>query len=294
MKAPDLTIVEDAGVRAWTGSIEPLRSGCGSTPHLAFSIVDLAHAKDRTALFAALDKSLALPDHFGHNWDALADVLEDRDWLGKRGRVIAFTGSAAYRREHPTDWSTLEDILGEAAEFWKERTSRSGSSLRNPRSTPSLQVPRYKIPVSTLVVVYTPVLDVLLIERADYPEHWQSVTGSQEPGETLAQTATRELREETGIDADAYGGVVDWHMRNVFEIFSNGRAAIRPVPRTTPSTCSGSRARTRARDARAARAPAARVAAVARGGGPLLFMDQPRGDRGTACVRDAAHIEDNA
>ena len=78
---------------------------------------------------------------------------------------------------------------------------------------------RYKIPVSTLVVVYTPALDVLLIERADYPEHWQSVTGSQEPGESLPQTATRELREETGIDASVYGGVEDWHMQNDFEIF---------------------------------------------------------------------------
>ena len=120
MKAPDLTNVEDAGVRAWSGSIEPLRNAASHAQH-EFSAIDLANAKDRTALFAALDKSLALPDHFGHNWDALADVLEDRDWLGKRGRVIAFTGSAAYRREHPTDWSTLEDILGEAAEFWKER-----------------------------------------------------------------------------------------------------------------------------------------------------------------------------
>jgi len=120
MKAPDLSDVEQAGVRAWPGSVEPLRSAA-SAAHLAFSTVDLTHAKDRTALFAALDKSLALPDHFGHNWDALADVLEDREWLGKHGRVIAFTGSAAYRREHPTDWSTLEDILGEAAEFWKER-----------------------------------------------------------------------------------------------------------------------------------------------------------------------------
>lgn len=82
-----------------------------------------------------------------------------------------------------------------------------------------MQATRYKIPISTLVVVYTPSLDVLLIERADFPEHWQSVTGSQEPGETLAQTATRELREETGIDASAYGGVVDWRMQNDFEIF---------------------------------------------------------------------------
>jgi len=120
MKAPDLTNVEDAGVRAWSGSVEPLRAAAAHA-QLAFSCVDVTHAKDRAALFAALDKSLALPEHFGHNWDALADVLEDRDWLGKHGRVIAFTGSAAYRKDHPTDWSTLEDIPEEASEFWKER-----------------------------------------------------------------------------------------------------------------------------------------------------------------------------
>jgi dATP pyrophosphohydrolase len=81
-------------------------------------------------------------------------------------------------------------------------------------------VKKYKIPISTLVVVYTPDLEVLLIERADFAEHWQSVTGSQEAGETLAQTATRELMEETGIDADAYGGVIDWQMQNDFEIYT--------------------------------------------------------------------------
>lgn len=79
---------------------------------------------------------------------------------------------------------------------------------------------RYKIPVSTLVLVYTPSLEVLLIERADFADHWQSVTGSQEPGESLATTATRELAEETGIDASRYGGVVDWNMHHEFEIFS--------------------------------------------------------------------------
>jgi len=107
----------------------------------------------------------------------------------------------------------------------------------------------YKIPVSTLVLVYTPELDVLLIERADYPGHWQSVTGSQEAGETLLATATRELREETGIDAAAHGGLADWDVTNEFEIFAKWRGRYPPgtthntehvfaleVPRTVPVT----------------------------------------------------------
>jgi dihydroneopterin triphosphate diphosphatase len=80
-----------------------------------------------------------------------------------------------------------------------------------------------KIPISALVVVYTRDLDVLLIERADAPGYWQSVTGSQEPGETLVATAIRELREETGIDAAEYGGVKDWHTTNVYDIFPRWR-----------------------------------------------------------------------
>ena len=92
----------------------------------------------------------------------------------------------------------------------------------------------YKIPVSTLVLVHTQELAVLLIERADVPGFWQSVTGSQEAGETLAATATRELMEETGIDARAYGGVRDWHLTNVYEIYSRWRD--RYAPGTTHNT----------------------------------------------------------
>lgn len=81
----------------------------------------------------------------------------------------------------------------------------------------------FKQPVSVLVLVHTPDLLVLLLERADFPEHWQSVTGSCEPGEPLADTAARELAEETGIDAAAFGGVVDWQLANDFEIFPQWR-----------------------------------------------------------------------
>lgn len=82
---------------------------------------------------------------------------------------------------------------------------------------------RFKIPVSTLVIVYTAAPRVLLIERADFAGHWQSVTGSQEAGETLVETATRELLEETGIDAARHGGVADWKLCNLYEIFPKWR-----------------------------------------------------------------------
>jgi len=84
---------------------------------------------------------------------------------------------------------------------------------------PSAVAVGFKIPVSTLVVIYTPALDVLLLERADRPGFWQSVTGSQDAGESLRETACREVWEETGIDAERHG-IRDWARSNVYEIYS--------------------------------------------------------------------------
>jgi len=85
-----------------------------------------------------------------------------------------------------------------------------------------------KIPISVLVLVHTRDLRVLLVERADHPGYWQSVTGSQERGETLVETAVRELAEETGIDARGHGGVVDWNLTNVFEIYPRWQSRFPP------------------------------------------------------------------
>jgi dATP pyrophosphohydrolase len=75
-----------------------------------------------------------------------------------------------------------------------------------------------KIPVSTLVVIHTPELQVLVLERADRPGFWQSVTGSQQPGEALGDTAIREVAEETGIDAREHR-LEPWNLQNVYEIY---------------------------------------------------------------------------
>ena len=76
----------------------------------------------------------------------------------------------------------------------------------------------HKIPVSTLVVIHTPGLEVLLLDRADRPGFWQSVTGSQHEGESLRDTAIREVGEETGIDAASFP-LEAWNLQNVFEIY---------------------------------------------------------------------------
>jgi dATP pyrophosphohydrolase len=81
---------------------------------------------------------------------------------------------------------------------------------------------KFKIPISVLVVIHTPDLQVLLLERADHPGFWQSVTGSQDEGETLRQTAAREVAEETGLDAEAFG-LIDWNIRNEYEIYPEWR-----------------------------------------------------------------------
>lgn len=85
----------------------------------------------------------------------------------------------------------------------------------------------FKIPVSTLVVIHTVALDVLLLERADHPGYWQSVTGSQHEGESLRDTAVREVAEETGIDAGLYR-LTEWNLQNVFEIYAVWRHRYAP------------------------------------------------------------------
>src|SRR5574343_1804980 len=93
----------------------------------------------------------------------------------------------------------------------------------------------YKIPESVLVVVHTAALDVLLIRRADAGT-WQAVTGSKDaPDESYWDTAVREVREETGIDALHPGcALQDWALENIYDIYPAWRWRYAPeVSRNT-------------------------------------------------------------
>ena len=85
----------------------------------------------------------------------------------------------------------------------------------------------YKHPESVLVLIHTDT-QVLLLQRLDNPEFWQSVTGSMEAGETRWQAAERELLEETGLQLGADGQLLETGRRVRFEIYPRWRHRYRP------------------------------------------------------------------
>ncbi|WP_139823909.1 dihydroneopterin triphosphate diphosphatase [Lonsdalea iberica] len=88
----------------------------------------------------------------------------------------------------------------------------------------------YKRPVSVLVVIYARDTGrVLMLQRRDDPDFWQSVTGSLEEGETARYAAQREVKEEVDIDIAAEAlSLVDCHRCVEFELFAHLRHRYAP------------------------------------------------------------------
>jgi len=81
----------------------------------------------------------------------------------------------------------------------------------------------FKVPESVLVVIHTPDLQTLLLERIDHPGFWQSVTGSlADPNEPLRSACAREVEEETGWRA-AQADFDDWAIEHEYSIFPQWR-----------------------------------------------------------------------
>jgi len=95
-------------------------AAAGAEAGLGVHRADLAGCAGKTGLLDRLAAALRVPAGFGHNWDALADVVRDLGWLPGRGHALLFAHAADLARAAPGDWRTLLGVLDDAATFFQE------------------------------------------------------------------------------------------------------------------------------------------------------------------------------
>lgn len=101
------------------GSLTDLRAATKALG-FPFAHIDLAQARDKDDLLAALAIALKLPDWFGNNWDALIDCLCDLSWKPAPGYVLFIEGHDAMRTAHPGDFKAALEIFAETADYWRD------------------------------------------------------------------------------------------------------------------------------------------------------------------------------
>ena len=205
---------------------------------------------DKAELLAALARPLRVSGATSATTGTRSPTAsQDLSWRPAGGYVLHLRDSAGRAARARREWHTLLDVLREAPRYWKARGKTfvafvdDARSCRHGRRAPARAVQGADIGAGGRS--YARRCEVLMLERADRPGFWQSVTGSQNAGETLEQTAVRELREETGIDAARYA----WSTgasRTCTRSTHTGVTAMRRASRTTPSTFSGSKCRSHA------------------------------------------------
>ncbi|MGB0858788.1 MAG: dihydroneopterin triphosphate diphosphatase [Pseudoalteromonas spongiae] len=84
-------------------------------------------------------------------------------------------------------------------------------------------------PYSVLVVIQNTKNQFLVMQRADDPSFWQSVTGGIEQNETALACAYREVLEETGINCHKQDLTIkDLNITNRYEIRPQWRSRYKP------------------------------------------------------------------
>ena len=190
----------------------------------------------RPSLLAALAQGLKLPTHFGNNWDALADSVEDGEWLGQARRRDRALHTAAYRKAHGIDWTKLEDILAEAVRLLA-RAAQAVLGLRLVACAAMLSLP-HKIPVSTLVA-RPHAGPARAADRARRCAGLLAVGDGQPGGRRNAgETASASSARKPESTPRLYGGLATGRYRTSTRSIRAGAIAMRRERRTIPSTCS--------------------------------------------------------
>jgi hypothetical protein len=83
--------------------------------------VDIAAAHGKGEFLAGMAQVLGAPDWFGHNWDALADVLGDLSWQPAAGYVLLLCGGDAKLGLSDADHEIVMNIFTDTVSYWKSQ-----------------------------------------------------------------------------------------------------------------------------------------------------------------------------
>jgi len=83
--------------------------------------LDLDGVTDKAGLMDRCARDLPLPDWFGRNWDALADVLSDpglwsEDGVGVGEEIVVVVRHwEPYAEARPQEWATAREVFAQAS-----------------------------------------------------------------------------------------------------------------------------------------------------------------------------------
>ena len=86
----------------------------------AFFHIEGKNIERKEQLMNQLATSLRLPKHFGLNWDALEECLNDMDDVDGDGFVIYYDHIDPLLEGHPSEFETLVEILRDSVKSWKD------------------------------------------------------------------------------------------------------------------------------------------------------------------------------
>lgn len=131
-----------AGVYATPRVIGPLRAAA-KRAGVAWYDLDLDGVIGREAFFKRCAEVFALPDWFGHNWDALHECLLELAGRSTPGVIVYWRRGAVLAGRAPDVVKTALEILGEAATYWGS-SGRVFLVVVDRDSAPGVDLPRLR------------------------------------------------------------------------------------------------------------------------------------------------------
>jgi len=83
--------------------------------------VNLGTSHGKGELLANMAQVLQAPEWFGHNWDALADVLGDLSWQAGDGYVLLLCGGGEKLGLTEVDYDLLMGVFNDSVSYWKSQ-----------------------------------------------------------------------------------------------------------------------------------------------------------------------------